>query len=73
LLRDASLLCNVADSLLPERRAELPRFDPLVFTRSEPGLDDFPMPSGLQLFKETAKASGMAAIWSTGTNPLTLR
>lgn len=33
------------------------------------------MPCGLEFFKETAKASGMAAIWrcSTGTNPLTLR
>jgi len=29
------------------------------------------VPCGLEFFKETAKASGMAAIWrcSTGTNP----
>jgi hypothetical protein len=67
LLGDARLLCSVLDSLLPERRAELPGFDWLILTGSEPGLDGIAKSCDLELFKQTNKAANKAAIWRCST------
>ena len=54
---DAGLLRSVANSVLPERRAELPGFGRLVLTRAEPALtviNDFAMSCALKLVETTA-------------------
>jgi hypothetical protein len=60
-LRHASLLRSLADSLLPERRVQLPGLNRLVLTGPEPGFDGLAMPCVLKLFKETAKTAYQAA------------
>jgi hypothetical protein len=55
LVADTRLLCSVVDSLLSERRAELPGFDRLILTASEPGLDGFALPRALELIKQTIR------------------
>jgi hypothetical protein len=73
LFADAGLLCNIANGLLPKRRAQLPGFDRLVLTGSDPGFDDLAVARTLQLLKETTKAANKAAILGWGTCTATLR
>jgi hypothetical protein len=73
LLGDVGLLRNIADSLLPECRMQLPGFDRLVLTGSEPGVDDLTVPCGRQLFEEAAKAANEATIGRCGISATSLR
>jgi hypothetical protein len=72
LLGETGMLGDVADSLLPECRAELPRFNWLILPGSKPGVDGLVVPRGLELIKETTNPANEATIgWrSISTTPV---
>ena len=55
LLGETGVLCNVADGLLPECRAELSWLDRSILPGSKPGVDGVAVPCALKFFKETTK------------------
>ena len=62
LFADAGLLCDIANGLLSKRRAQLPGFDRLVLTGSDPGIGNLAVACALQLIEEATKTANKATI-----------